>query len=838
MDKGKLFQNFIFIVLAVVMVINMAPFVEATFLEKDITKTIEKHWAKEYINYALDLGVFGENIVDGFNPDIPITRGEFVAVLGRMGKIDTSSYKINDFIDVAEDSYYSPYIQWAYDNGIINGIGRNLFAPDRTITREEASTILQRYTRANGYVLPVIHEYVEYEDALEIYDVFKDDVKIIQQAGIMIGKSNNRFDPKANITYGEVSVLVNRYDKIKENLRVWKTGWVKDDNGLRYYNENIMLIGWNDIGALEDKKTYYFKQDGIMEYGGWKDIEGKKYYFNNDGSIAKNTTIGIYQVDKNGIRKEILEDTSNNYIPDYDYPAEEPEIDEKEFYYDKDENVVVVDENSEFINLNDPFDDEPPLEGKRINYLLYGYNVLKYGYINSQYIDFKYPIFDEKTVVEKTDEDGEKEDDMVNRAYYIVAEDTASDIKYLCTTSIKSLYEDFDISSSAKYKGLFFSGELKGEYKLSKSMTEEDMLIKYIQYHRTENQAFTVGVNVLKENLSQGFRDDVAMYALTSPKEIFKRYGTHAITQYYLGGRAEMNYHFTNSTRSSEQEIRASVEAAYKGFSGKVDATSGEKSKLILGSNTTSFSSIGGKNISGTDPDDISKKYDIWVSSLEDRPVLCGIANIDQSLVPVWELIDDAASSKSVEEAFIEEAKTTETDLSVFESLPVYITDIVVCSGKDSETTSAQIPTGYTKVYLNPGTNGSQALEANKGAGGNYIYIGYKLSTDKAKAITNIQIISGKKSNIECASGYTKIPVDLNEGAGGNYIYLCYKRSTVEERNDPETYYLKEIRGVYGKSYTQPAYWEWPAGSVNHDLNQNCPKKGNEYIRLFVRRGF
>lgn len=220
MDKGKLFQNFIFIVLAVVMVINMAPFVEATSLGKDITKTIEKHWAKEYINYALDLGVFGENIVDGFNPDIPITRGEVVAVLGRMGKVDTSSYKTNYFIDVAEDSYYSPCIQWAYDNGIINGIGRNLFAPDRSITREEMSTILQRYTRANGYVLPVIYEYVEYEDALEIYDVFKDDVKIIQQAGIMIGKSNNRFDPKSNITYGEVSVLVNRYDKIKESLRV------------------------------------------------------------------------------------------------------------------------------------------------------------------------------------------------------------------------------------------------------------------------------------------------------------------------------------------------------------------------------------------------------------------------------------------------------------------------------------------------------------------------------------------------------------------------------------------------------------------------------------------
>lgn len=34
----------------------------------------------------------------------------------------------------------------------------------------------------------------------------------------------------------------------------------------------------------------------------WLKIGGKWYYFYEDGSLAKNTKIGKYKVDKNGVR--------------------------------------------------------------------------------------------------------------------------------------------------------------------------------------------------------------------------------------------------------------------------------------------------------------------------------------------------------------------------------------------------------------------------------------------------------------------------------------------------------------------------------------------------------
>lgn len=40
-----------------------------------------------------------------------------------------------------------------------------------------------------------------------------------------------------------------------------------------------------------------------MVSGKWLEIDGKWYYFNADGSLAKSTKIDGYEVDENGVRK-------------------------------------------------------------------------------------------------------------------------------------------------------------------------------------------------------------------------------------------------------------------------------------------------------------------------------------------------------------------------------------------------------------------------------------------------------------------------------------------------------------------------------------------------------
>lgn len=83
-----------------------------------------------------------------------------------------------------------------------------------------------------------------------------------------------------------------------------KTGWVKDNSGnWRFYAGNTLLVGWWDIEANGNNKRYYFDTYGNMIFGKWLQVDGKWYYFNADGSLARSAKIGEYEVDENGVRK-------------------------------------------------------------------------------------------------------------------------------------------------------------------------------------------------------------------------------------------------------------------------------------------------------------------------------------------------------------------------------------------------------------------------------------------------------------------------------------------------------------------------------------------------------
>ncbi len=108
------------------------------------------HWAKDAIAFVAGKGLFKGTSDTAFSPDIPMTRSMFVTILGRMHGIDTSTYTTVSFSDVDAAQYYAPYVEWAAKNGIVKGIGDGKFAPDTTVTREQAATMLANYRAFAG----------------------------------------------------------------------------------------------------------------------------------------------------------------------------------------------------------------------------------------------------------------------------------------------------------------------------------------------------------------------------------------------------------------------------------------------------------------------------------------------------------------------------------------------------------------------------------------------------------------------------------------------------------------------------------------------------------------
>lgn len=160
-------------------------------------------WAKEAIEYLYKKGVVN-GVGDGlFSPNNNVTRAEFIKMI-----ISGSAIGISDadspFGDVANDSWYAPYVVAASEAGLVLGDDKGNFNPDATITREGMVTILYRSIGAPS------GGKAEFTDDAEISPYAKNAVIYFASKGIVNGVGDGRFAPKANATRAEAAVIIYR----------------------------------------------------------------------------------------------------------------------------------------------------------------------------------------------------------------------------------------------------------------------------------------------------------------------------------------------------------------------------------------------------------------------------------------------------------------------------------------------------------------------------------------------------------------------------------------------------------------------------------------------------
>ena len=261
---------------------------------------IHNHWAADNILFAASRGLLSGTSDTTFSPNTGMTRGMFVTALGRLAGINPDSYKTGKFTDVKADAYYAPYVNWAAQNGIVEGVTATTFAPDTNINREQMAVIMANYAKKLGYDLPKTLQAVTFADNAQISSWAKNAVRTMQQAGILSGKNGNKFDPKGTATRAEVATVLRRFVEIVIDPQT-ANGWQQNDSGQWSYYRNGKPVK----GRLSDDQKWYWldKTTGMMFAGVWKQIDGKWYYFYTDGTMAVNTTIDGYTIGSDGARK-------------------------------------------------------------------------------------------------------------------------------------------------------------------------------------------------------------------------------------------------------------------------------------------------------------------------------------------------------------------------------------------------------------------------------------------------------------------------------------------------------------------------------------------------------
>ncbi len=175
---------------------------------------IAGHWGVEYIDFVTERELFLGTSPSEFSPDMQMTRAMFATVIGRLhersyGEIESTG--TNSFTDCDYELYYGKYVDWAAENGIIKGIGDNLFAPDNSITRQEMATILYRYATYLEAMPETMDGTLTYADSAEISDWAQGAALFTQTTDIITGKGEDMFAPGDNATRTEVATIIMRF---------------------------------------------------------------------------------------------------------------------------------------------------------------------------------------------------------------------------------------------------------------------------------------------------------------------------------------------------------------------------------------------------------------------------------------------------------------------------------------------------------------------------------------------------------------------------------------------------------------------------------------------------
>jgi hypothetical protein len=175
---------------------------------KDIKTT---DWFCEDVEYAIKNGLFNGLSADTFGPSAPMTRGMIVTVLGRLGGVSEGSYKDSGFSDVTQGQYYTAYAEWAKANGIVNGVGDNMFAPNGNVSRQDFAVILSRYAKLSKLNIKATRQSIVFFDGEDIADYAKQAVQELYRGEIINGVGAAAFNPTGNATRAEVAAMLRRF---------------------------------------------------------------------------------------------------------------------------------------------------------------------------------------------------------------------------------------------------------------------------------------------------------------------------------------------------------------------------------------------------------------------------------------------------------------------------------------------------------------------------------------------------------------------------------------------------------------------------------------------------
>ena len=167
----------------------------------------ESDWFYKGVSYVVENGMMNGVGDNQFAPNAPLTREMLAVVLYNMEK-QPESTGVNPFADVKADMWYTDAIVWANANGIVAGYDDSTFGLGDSITREQLVAILYRYAQMKGYDVTQKADLTGYADSAAISSYAVEAMQWANANGIVNGMTATTLAPQGTATRAQVATML------------------------------------------------------------------------------------------------------------------------------------------------------------------------------------------------------------------------------------------------------------------------------------------------------------------------------------------------------------------------------------------------------------------------------------------------------------------------------------------------------------------------------------------------------------------------------------------------------------------------------------------------------
>ena len=163
-------------------------------------------WYHQAVDFVLENGLMNGYNNTEFAPNNNISRAQLAQILyNKQGRPEVNGNSV--FTDVPKGEWYADAVNWAASEGIVNGYGNGIFAPNDNITREQLAVMLWQYAQKPNYN----NKELTFHDVAQISDYASDALYWAVENGILNGYEDSTLRPKGLATRAQAAQMLKTF---------------------------------------------------------------------------------------------------------------------------------------------------------------------------------------------------------------------------------------------------------------------------------------------------------------------------------------------------------------------------------------------------------------------------------------------------------------------------------------------------------------------------------------------------------------------------------------------------------------------------------------------------